>query len=117
MYFTCSLLLRAVCCTMGYVSGSGRLSVCLSVHDQKKNIGKDFLIVYKHIEKLEISHRRTSAYLGVANEVHCIHSFRSFLIIIYCNMFFLSLFKKLKIFSCSVNDLANSMQYCAGYVF
>ena len=48
MYFTCSLLPRAVCYTMGYVSGKG------------------FLIVYtssKHIEKLEISNRRMYAYL------------------------------------------------------
>ena len=83
MYF---ILPRAVCCTMGYVSGSVRLSVCLSVFLSmiKKNIlEKDFLIVYtssKHIEKLEISHRRTSAYLGVANAIRCIHRSSAFLL-------------------------------------
>ena len=44
---------------------------CPAVCDQK-NIEKDFLIVYtysKHIEKLEISRRRKSAYIGVDNAV------------------------------------------------
>ena len=51
------------------------LSVCLSV--SKKILKKDFLIVdtpSKRIEKLEISYRRTSAYLKRANAVHYIHN-------------------------------------------
>ena len=53
------------------------LSVCLSVCDTKKISENDFPKVYtssKHIKKLKISRRRTSAYLGVANAVHCIHN-------------------------------------------
>ena len=57
----------------------GVLSVCLSVCDTKRILEKDFLIVL-NIEKLEISHRRTSAYFGVASVVHFIHNASSFLL-------------------------------------
>ena len=67
-----SPLPHAVCCTRGY---SDWFCPCICLG---KNISKkDFLIVYtssKHIEKLEISHRKMYTYLGVAIAVHCIHN-------------------------------------------
>ena len=75
-------VLRTIWCARGYVIGSDCLTFCLSVCDKKK-FGKKLSNVYtssKHIEKLKISSRRTSAYLGVANAVRCIKNWSAVLL-------------------------------------